>query len=138
MMEHQANSQHRSYLCDGTPQSGSGGSWIGHLLPAVILSLWGLHWFLAVCLQHLKQLRTVQCIPIKSCNDVGTAKKPSAAAVHQQARSAAAPATHRVLLLEPRGLQLEAWLKVILPCIAVYLEFKLSGTRYVYALGLCI
>jgi hypothetical protein len=124
-----AGSQHQTFLCDGSPQTGSGGSWIGHLLPAIILSLWGLHWFLAVCLQHLKQLRTVHYTPVPVFNSLDSAKRPSAAATRQQARPAAAPASHRVLLLEPRGLQHEAWLKIILPCLAIYLEFALSGTR---------
>lgn len=130
---------HHAFLCDGSHHSGTGGSWIGHFLPGLFLSAWGLHWFLSVCAQHLRHRQYAQqytLLPVSSSTanggSTGSGTRGRIAEADGQRGSggaAAAPATHRLVVVEPRGLNLEAWLKVILPVIGIYLEFKLSGTR---------
>lgn len=128
MDTHQAN-HHVAFLCDGSLHNGHGGSWIGHVLPGMVLSLWGLHWFLSVCTQHLKQhSRTPQYAPLADSSS-STASHNKAAFLWNSTRSFHS-ATHRVFILEAEGLHVEAWLKVVLPCVAICLEFSLSGTRY--------
>eukprot|EP00878_Enallax_costatus_P033032 GHUV01036404.1.p1 GENE.GHUV01036404.1~~GHUV01036404.1.p1 ORF type:complete len:109 (+),score=9.54 GHUV01036404.1:136-462(+) len=106
-----SHSGHHAHLCDGSLHNGKGGSWIGHFLPGVVLFVWGLHWFVSICYSYLAPRLL--------------GKK---AALHREDNTDSPPATHRVIF-EPRGLQLEAWLKVILPAVAICLEFGLSGTR---------
>lgn len=92
---------HTAFLCSGEPWPSHGGSWIGHFLPGVFLLAWGLHWFTSSTWQQLTGARTQRT-----------------GAAH-----------HRIVLL-PWPLQhLEPALKIILPLIAIILEFSLSGTR---------
>jgi len=55
-MEH-AGHAHKAYLCSGENWPAHGGSWIGHVLPGVVLVAWGLHWFISASFQSLTGIR---------------------------------------------------------------------------------
>lgn len=124
-----AGTAHLAYLCDLSVHDGKGGSFIGHVLPGIVLSIWGLHWFLSISMQHLRQQgSSVQYTLLADSSSLINSGKQARRSVNSQNREAS---THRAFVLEPRGLHLEAWLKLMLPAVAIMLEVSLSGTRCV-------
>jgi hypothetical protein len=95
-----ASAQH--YMCNGQVWQPGGGSWIGHFLPGFILLLGGLHWTSSAMTAHL-------------------AGKSYTAAAFQGVYSSRA----RRFVWQ----QVEPWFKVVLPLLAMYLEWTLSGTQ---------
>lgn len=100
------------YWCSGDEFRGYGGlgnGWIGHFLPGLLMILWGTHWTIAIFCKH-----------------IGSTK-------HAPYRAQAA---HR-FVLEPKKWQLESWVKLLLPPIAICFELWLGHPSYRYDLQNC-
>ncbi|KAG1656726.1 hypothetical protein FOA52_011602 [Chlamydomonas sp. UWO 241] len=46
--------EHPRWSCEGSPEIFDGGSWIGHVWPATIFLIWGLHWLQGLVVQYYR------------------------------------------------------------------------------------
>ncbi|KAG1661571.1 hypothetical protein FOA52_009571 [Chlamydomonas sp. UWO 241] len=91
--------EHPRWSCEGSPEIFDGGSWIGHVWPATIFLLWGLHWLQGLVVQYYRGAQRGELYVARS---------------------------YYQLWIIPE--MLESWLKFLLPWFCMLLELYLGHT----------